>query len=573
MNSVLALLQRIFKPYVAHKTDADAHSKHKSVDHEIIQESDESTVENRVHLGNLARSIVEDFESEDPDRMLAATRLYTEHFAASQDAVSFIPSIEQASAHLYFKWLNGQTSETIRRITDVISRVKLSVPQSNILSVVHALTLFENGDLVASESEFGTVPATYQLPPILDELRAKTMQQIEDEKVVNIAPPYRARLLLLDNAFPSKASSFRYGEFSNYLQYIPDSRYTARPDRNIFRYGEKSSFAQQVRTYVRENAIEPNRVRGFNSSEIQGSKVAYCVFLNLADLFFTQLGLQSVEHLIFTLYPGGGFAMHDKRSDAKLRKLCDDRRLAKIITTQKTTYDYLIKNGFCGPERILHIFGGVIPAAFESPFEANRKPNMNAPVNVCFVAHRYTAIAAEKGYDIFSEVVKTLSNSPRFHFHVVGNFDNSVIDLSETRNLTFHGTKNADFFPRFYSTMDIILSPATQMCEIDPSAPAYFDGFPTTCVIEAGLQGAAMLTTDFLGMNQHLDGTPIFSTTEMKIIDRNAPAIAGLLEECAADRVALAALGEAGSQALRREFSFEKQMDPRIALLDSYISV
>ncbi len=172
---------------------------------------------------------------------------------------------------------------------------------------------------------------------------------------------------------------------------------------------------------------------------------------------------------------------------------------------------------------------------------------------------------------MFAGVVRILSNSPEFHFHVVGNYDPSVIDLGDAKNITFHGIKPADFFPRFYAQMDAIVSPIAQMSKLDPSCPGYFDGFPTTCVIEAGLEGAAMLTSDFLDLNRHLDGTRIFSSDELQIIDRNPEAIARLLKEYARDRPALMRLGEAGRQAILREFSFEKQMRPRIDVLNEYL--
>lgn len=557
---------------VTSKTDSDASSGKTTDEHDVGPTDGQSDVMGHAYFDGLLQTISDDFKSEVSEKMLAAAHRHIEHFAGSEHTDHLVPVIEQASAHLYLKWLNGQTSDTIHQITETLSIIKVVAPESAVVSAVYALSLFESGDHQASEREINALSPAFELPALIEELLTKASQQINDQKQVNSTEVHRAGLLLLDNAFPSKASSFRYGEFSSYLRHIPDSRYAARPDRNIFKYGEESHFAGQVSDYVLESGTDANRIRTFSPNEIDGSKVAYCVFLNLASLFFSQFELKSVDHLIFTLYPGGGFALRDERSDSKLRKICEDKRLAKIITTQKTTYDYLIDNNFCGSDRIQHIFGGVVPAAFNGKFDTVRAPKTSGPVDVCFVAHRYTAVGAEKGYDIFCEVVKILSNSPRFHFHVVGDFDNAIIDLKDTRNITFYGTRNADFFPSFYSRMDVIVSPAIQMSEIDPSVPAYFDGFPTTCVIEAGLHGAAMLTTDFLNMNQHLDGTPIFSSDEMKIIERDAPAISTLLAQFEADRTSLAALGECGRKALLREFSFERQMKPRIALLESYLS-
>jgi hypothetical protein len=120
--------------------------------------------------------------------------------------------------------------------------------------------------------------------------------------------------------------------------------------------------------------------------------------------------------------------------------------------------------------------------------------------------------------------------------------------------------------------MDVILSPVIQMSELDPSYPAIFDGFPTTTVVEAGLRGVAMMLTDSHDMNRKFDGTKIFSEHEMIIINRDPYHIAELLNRYIADRDPLEHLGRSGQNAILREFSFERQMQPRIDLLQHYLS-
>jgi glycosyltransferase involved in cell wall biosynthesis len=519
----------------------------------------------------MTQAILSDLMTAEFVRVSAATNLYEEKMRDIRDVAPITQAFEYAAANLFLRWLNGNALEDIRKLVSLIGTIHRAVPHSQIVTAVYALSLFEEGNLVAAESEFPGLPTKRELTPLIEDLCVKALQEIREVRILNLREPAPARLLLLDTAFPSQSSSFRYAEFSTYLGQIESSSYSARPDHNIFKHGEGSDFLHQVERYISESGIAACRIRRFDSTELQRVKLAYCVFLNAADLFFSQIGIPSAEHFVFTLYPGGGFFLDDDHSDAKLRRLCDNPKLAKIITTQKLTYDYLVENNFCEPARLRHVFGVPVPGAFRTSSRPRHIVSNGEPVRVCFVAHRYSRVGAEKGYDVFADVVRILSNSPDFHFHVVGNYDHNVVDLGDAKNITFHGIKPADFFPRFYAEMDAIVSPNIQMSELEPSCPAYFDGFPTTCVVEAGLQGTAMLTTDFLKLNQHLDGTQIFSPEELQIIDRNPESIAKLLKKYAYDRAALVRLGEAGRQALLREFSFEKQMRPRIDLLNEYL--
>ena len=82
-----------------------------------------------------------------------------------------------------------------------------------------------------------------------------------------------------------------------------------------------------------------------------------------------------------------------------------------------------------------------------------------------------------------------------------------------------------------------------------------------------------MFLTDYQNMNQNLDGTPIFSSAEMEIITRDCEMICNRLQYYIGDREALRNLGQTGRLAILREFSFERQMVPRIELLNSYLAV
>ncbi|MFM0051928.1 glycosyltransferase family 4 protein [Caballeronia grimmiae] len=497
-----------------------------------------------------------------------ALALYRTSFDTGREDAKMHIAFEEAATGIVESWLRGESLHGIREVTDLLREMIAMLPGDATLRALLAVAMYQRGDLANAQANLIMSPASGVFAQNVRDWRARASQRMEEATRVNGAPQPACDLLLLDNSFPSEISSFRYGEFSTYLLHFDSSCSVVRPDEGLGRLGETSDFIALRAKLQHEKHIDAGRVRRFEKQALANAKVGYTVFLNQADFFFSQVGLPAANHLAFTLYPGGGFAPNNVKSDQMLRTLCDNPRVSRIITTQITSHRYLIEHGFCDPERILHIFGGIVPAVFSGQAPERAQSVNDGPLNICFVAQRYSPIGAEKGYDVFAEIVRLFANSPEVSFHVVGGFDATIIDIEPARNITFYGTRPASFFEGFYRNMDIILSPNIQLSALDPSKPEVFDGFPTTCVMEAGLQGVAMFATDFMGMNQRLDGTPIFTDREIQIIDRNPEAIAAALRRYMSDRGALRELGEAGRRAILREYSFEAQMSPRIRLLE-----
>lgn len=382
------------------------------------------------------------------------------------------------------------------------------------------------------------------------------------------------RLLLLDTAFPSPISPFRYGEFAGYMQRFPQCVARTRFDHNLFRFGTGLEFPDQVAHFTKEHGIHPDRVGYLLQHTDLHCKLAYTVFVNQADQFFTQMDVPA-RKLAFTLYPGGGFELGGARSDAMLRRLFENPRMERVVTTQRTSYEYLIERGFCKEDRIKHIYGGLVPTAMNPPvvdFEARSRQRSERPLQVCFVAHRYTSTGAEKGYDILVDVMKALAHDDNVHFHIVGGYDASVLDLGDVRHVTFHGPQPATFFPAFYAQMDIILSPNAALSALNQSGVGSFDGFPTGAVLEAGLHGVAMFMSDVLGMNQHIDGSPIFIPGEdVVIIDRQVEQIVEAIRHHISAPEALQKMAEKGRQRLLQHFARDAQMQPRFELMQALL--
>ncbi|MYL85443.1 glycosyltransferase, partial [Desulfovibrio aerotolerans] len=182
-------------------------------------------------------------------------------------------------------------------------------------------------------------------------------------------------------------------------------------------------------------------------------------------------------------------------------------------------------------------------------------------------AQRYSPTGIEKGYDVFAAIVRALGNRQDIAFHVVGGFDRETIDLSDAQNITFHGTKPANFFPGFYTQMDIVISPNISSCRLQ-GGKGSFDGFPTTSCVEAGVHGVAMFLADLDGMNQDIEGRCLFEPgKEIEIIGRDADLIIALIEYYRVNPDKLRSLAMRGREALLRLYSFEQQMVPRIELL------
>jgi len=476
--------------------------------------------------------------------------------------------IEDAAVDVLLKRYRNEILNSFTEVQSLLEQFLRLLPESPRIKTAIALCAFRRGKLKAAGEYFAEL---FTIAPELAGLVTEAATTIAEANRVNRGPLREAELLLLDTSFPSKVSSFRYGEFNSYLEAVDDSVIHTLPD-DLVKYGESLPFHAQVEQYIEATGLASNRLRYFDTDFIGAPKVAYCVFLNLADYFYTQVGLPSAEHLLFTLYPGGGFNLNDKVSDQKLRRLCDNPKLSKIITTQNATYRYLVEGGFCEPERIKHIYGGIIPSIYSLEDESVASKRLDKPLDVCFVAQRYSANGAEKGYDVFIDVVKNFANSAEIRFHVVGGFDETTIEFGDIHNISFYGARPAAFFDAFYTDMDLILSPNIHATALDPTQPDSFDGFPTTAVVEAGLKGVAVFLTDFKGLNKHLNGTPIFKNNEMKIIDRDADSISQLIRGYLFDRIALLELGESGKRAILREFSYDVQMRPRIELIQSYLS-
>ena len=284
----------------------------------------------------------------------------------------------------------------------------------------------------------------------------------------------------------------------------------------------------------------------------------------LRNVVHFDLGYRFNVPFIVNLYPGGLLQVNDSITDNYFKKYLCSSYCKKVIVTQSYVYEYLVTNKLCPKEKIEFIFGGVISLELLDIKVSNKERYgfQKNTLDICFVAQKYTEYGIDKGYDKFIEAAHILVKKyDNINFHVVGSFDKDVIDVSKIRErIAFYGTQPTEWFKDFYKNKDIIISPNIPFMLL----PGSFDGFPTGCVIEAGLNEVAMFVTDELDMNKNWfeDGK------EIVIIKPSPKFITKTVEFYLKNPSKLQVISEAGALKIKDLFSFEKQIAHRISIIE-----
>lgn len=377
-------------------------------------------------------------------------------------------------------------------------------------------------------------------------------------------PEKTRSLSIIDDISPHPISGFRYEEFTSILRTIPNTRlYTTGESAHVLGV---DTINDLIVDYKRRNPELANSVEVLIPETSLNTTLLYCDFLGNA--FWNVIGRAEAEKVgfIFTLYPGGLFALDNESSDSMLSRVMKSPCFRKVIVTQKITRDYLINNHFCSPDKIEYIWGVVVPSEklnlnIDKKFYGVHKKTLD----ICFVAHKYSEHGQDKGYDVFIAVAKKLSAKyNHVRFHVVGPWDENVIDTSGIKNLKFYGTRGQDWFDRFYKDKDIILSPNINSKIFEGS----FDGFPTGAATDAALRKVAMFVTDPLDLNDN----HFIDNKEIVIIKHNVHSIVNKLEYYIENPDKLQSICEGGYKKTNILYSYEKQMKPRIRLLKRAIN-
>lgn len=333
-------------------------------------------------------------------------------------------------------------------------------------------------------------------------------------------------LCILDDVFPHPHSinSWRGTEFFSYLDNFSNSLIITSLS-SIGLLGKESKrkilneFHQNHTQYSKRLIYDPKNIEYY----LKNAGMAYLIFLNN---IWTHLNILEKHEIpfIFELYPGGGFALGNIESDQKLRRVMESRCFKGVIVSNIVTYRYLLEGKYCQAQKVCFIPGCVLNNnSWEKDITTKKYFGYDKDTfDIAFAAYRYSDFGVDKGYDVFIQVIKTLHElSKKFRFHVVGNFDESIIDVNELKGyIEFYGVKETDWFNNFYKGVDVFVSP-NRSSILNKGA---FDGFPTGCCIEALVRKTVLIATDEMNQNngQYENGKDIFIVNENPqiIVDR-----------------------------------------------------
>ena len=372
-------------------------------------------------------------------------------------------------------------------------------------------------------------------------------------------------IIILDNMFPHPLSAFRLQEFNSYLEHFKNIKiYSNGKAFNAIK--ETRSIDTIIEDYKKEYPQFKNKVKKFDADKQLNAKLIYTEFMTNAHFFLDTIEKNKIP-FVFTLYPNGEFQLNNQNSDLKLRRVFNSPYFKKVIVTQKITYDYLVNNNFCKAEQIEEIFSIVTPLELINK-ESNDKKYYDQDkscMDICFVACKYTKKGIDKGYNIFIEVANELAKKyENINFHVVGNFDENVIDTPELKNrIKFYGPQSSEWFNEFYKDKDIILSPNMPFKLLDGA----FDGFPTDCCTEAGLHKVAIFCNDTLNQNTE----KYKDKEEIVLIPDDNKKIVEILEEYYHNPEKLRNISEKGYLKSKEIYNYENQITPRIKLLNDIL--
>ena len=371
-----------------------------------------------------------------------------------------------------------------------------------------------------------------------------------------------SELVVVADVFPHPSSAFSYAENIAILRNLPSSS-VITTGSYISDLGQES-VGELIAHFKQKHPNLSDRLHNYNEENIFSTKLLYCVFLNTVYGFVLPIATEFKIPFVFTLYPGGGFYLNDAKSDEMLKKVFRSPHFKKVIVTQAITKNYLLEKGFCREEDIEYIFGVVTPQHVLAQNTTCKEHYGfdKETLDICFVSFKYTEFGEDKGYPIFIQVAKNLSEQyDNVHFHVVGPWNENVVNIEGINNIKFYGTQPQEWFENFYQDKDIVLSP-----NIDGKLhKGSFDGFPTACLTEAALRKVAMFGTDSLNSN---NGT-FEDKKDFIFIKHSVDDIVSKISYYYKNPDKLKGICENGQKKVRDVYSFDKQLKPRIDLMNS----
>ena len=391
-------------------------------------------------------------------------------------------------------------------------------------------------------------------------------------KLNRFKPTVKGDFVLIDAMFPQKEPfGFRNAEANQYIDKIANFKsytmYTMFPEKGApfgHSYGVSSEvFAENKKGYLSHYPTNASFIKQLEEGRRYKFNLAYSFFL--ADTYTLLPFLEKNKiPFVFTLYPGGLFSILSKESNEMLRRIFSSPYFRRVIVTQRITRDHLISHKLCDSDKIDYIYGGLAQFSKDEVKPKKLYLKDKQTFDICFVAAKYSPEGIDKGYDLFIAAAKIIAAKTKdVRFHVVGNFDESDIDVSAFKDkITFYGFRKPSFLLDLYQTMDIYISPNRPFKLYEGN----FDGFPLG--VDAGYCGTAMFVSDELDMNdQFNDGEDIV------IIPLDAKKIAAKVLTYYNDIEQLYDLSSKGMMKSQKLFDVDYQVDQRIGVFKKIINI
>lgn len=369
-------------------------------------------------------------------------------------------------------------------------------------------------------------------------------------------------IVFYDTIFPNLISGFRYAEFNALLNAFDKSKLIVNPSDYQYLSQTVEIHKADLKLLKDTHPISAAKTFVGTVDHIKNTKFFYCIFLN--NIYDSLPFLEKNRiNFIFTLYPGGGFDIKKELPLKKLKAVLSSEFFKGVIVTQQFTEDFIMKNYNCPKEKILNVFGCIVPQNSMNTIRT-RYYKKDSCMNISFCAAKYTEIGADKGYDIFIETAKILiSKGHDVHFNVIGGYDENVISISGLEKyFTFHGYKKYEELQAIFLEQDLILSPNRPFV-FDVGS---FDGFPLGAVVEAVLNGAVPIVTDELHQNT------IFEEDEIMIVKPDAEEIATKIERFFDDPDYLTLISQKSQTKFREIYSEKYQLEKRVEFIKMKIN-
>ncbi len=373
----------------------------------------------------------------------------------------------------------------------------------------------------------------------------------------------REDFVIIDSQFPQKEPmGFRNIEINEYLKRLKNASvyamYPMKPGPEAwFAHGygvDKKAFDENRAGYLEHFPQNRDRVHQLDEHAKYRFKLAYSFFL--AETYVL-LPFFEKHHIpfVFILYPGGAFGLDNPGSDAMLKEIFSSKYFKGVIVSQKLTKKYLLRKKLCKATDISYVYGGFVQFSPDDVRPKKYYGKDKKTFDICFVAAKYTEKGIDKGYDAFIAAAKILTKKTEdIHFHIIGNFDKSDIDVKELgSHIHFYGYQKADFFPDFYARMDIMISPNRPGKIYEGN----FDGFPLG--VDAGYCGTAMFVSDELAMNEHFT-----NNKDIVIVPIDPKQMAKIVLRYYNNPSELYELSKRGAEASHRFFAIEQQIKDRL---------